>query len=436
MSYPPQPQADRERKEILESRIGFALIDIAPPGWDLVDLRASMTVDTQQLRLLVVLKDGREAALSELNEDVQRRVIEPMAELRRLHYRPDAGTWFSMRLSVREDSYSVAYDFHHEPPWEPPLEPQAYLRDFEAYRRDVMHLPVWLRDKLREAQPGGFAGTFATSGHMSVEDQREWADEAASLLSMNLPPGNHQTTIYYHALGRHVDVSTGSLNFRMRKVPWEPPARLLEMFEELRAGMYTEDAGTWFGARLQVQQISRISLDFNYKEEPKWDVAPPDGAYREELELFPRAPEATPYWLAERAGLAAGPELNVAKASDGTLPLPGYPNGYPTFADRPELADEERDGLSAYLENAPVVLTEEGGDPDLFDRTGATRIPREYRTDGSWVWPASVAYYLRTHSVAPQRGLVEHVRAQGFRVPDVDQGARAAAAVAIRGGSA
>ncbi|MCW2946798.1 MAG: hypothetical protein JWR24_3515 [Actinoallomurus sp.] len=436
MSHPRQPQADLERKEILESRIGLALIEIAPPGWYLVDLRGSMTAETQQLRLAVVLEDGREAAASELDADVQRRIIEAMAELRQMHFRPESGTWFSMRLSAKHDSYSVAYDFYHEPPWEPPLEPAMYLRDYETFPRDIMHLPIWLRDKLREAQPGRFTGSFSIVGRMNLEDQRDWADEAAALLAQSLPAGNHQTTIYYQAMGDHVDMSADVLNVRMREVAWEPPAKLLDLLKKLREGMYEQGAGTWFGVRLQVQGISHISLEFNYDSEPKWEVAPPESAYREELELYPRALEVTPYWLARRAGLTSGPELSVAKPYDAALPFPDYPNGYPTFTDRPTLADEERDGLSAYLENAPVVLTQEGGDPDLFDRTGATRIPREYRTDGSWVWPASVSYYLRAHRVAPERGLVEHIRSRGFQVPDVDQGTRDAAVAAIRGGSA
>jgi hypothetical protein len=431
MSQPSQAQEFLERKEILESRIGIALTEIAPLGWDLIDLRASMTVDTQQLHLVALLKDGREATVSELPEDVHRRIIEAMAELRRLLYRPDEGAWFSMRLSAKPETYSVAYDYHHEPPWDPPLDPEMYLRDFEAYPRDLIHRPFWLLDKLREARPDRFKGSFTVAGRMLVEEQREWADEASALLGISLPPGNHQTTIYYQAMGSHIDMTVDVLNFRMREVPWEPPAKLMEMLEKLREGMYREAAGTWLSVRLQVHQMATVSLDFNYMNEPRWEVAPPEDAYREELELFPRTPENTPHWLAQRAGLVAGPRLNVAKPYDATLPFPGYPNGYPTFNDRPTLSEEERDRLSTYLENAPLVVTREGGDPDLFDRDGVTGIPREYRTDGVWVWPASVAYYLRTHGVAPERGLVEHIRSHDYQIPDIDQRVRDAAEAAI-----
>lgn len=435
MSHPQQPHVDQDRKEILESRIGLALLDIAPPGWYLIDLRGSMTVDTQQLELVAVMQDGSEAATAELPENVHRQIIEAMTELRRMMYRPDAGTWFSMRLAANADSYSVAYDYYHEPPWDPPLDPDMYLRDYEAFPRAPMHLPEWLWARLRQVEPERFSGSFEVVGPMSPERQRDWADEAAALLGQTLPPGNKQTTIYYRALGGHVDLSVGFLNVRMVERPWDPPAKLIEMLGELREGMYGKLAGTWFTLRLQVHHLSSLGLDYNWTDEPDWKVPPPESAYREELEMFPRAPEATPYWLAQRAGLAAGPELRVARPYDATLPFPGYPSGYPTFTDRPTVSDEERDRLSAYLETAPVVVSQDGRPvPDLFDQTGTATIPREYRTDGTWVWPAAVAYYLREHKVAPERDLVEHIRARDYRVPDVDQRTRDAATAAVQAG--
>jgi hypothetical protein len=433
MSQPPQPHALLERKEILESRIGLALTEVAPAGWDLIDLRASMTVDTAQLSLVALLKDGREAALSRLPDDAHQRIMETMAELRRLLYRQGEGTWFSMRLGAKPETYSVAYDYHHAPPWQPPLDPEMYLRDFDAFPRDLIHIPDWLLAELRRARPDRFTGSFSVSGRMSAEDQREWADRASALLAMSLPPGNHQATTYFHAMGSHVDMSVSVLNFRMREVPWQPPAKFTEMLHELRRGMYQQGAGTWFGARVQIHQMARISIDFNFENEPKWTVPPPESTYREELELFPRSPERTPRWLAQHAGLASGPVINVAKPYDATLPLPGFPHGYPTFNDRLDLSDEEHERLSAYLENAPVVLTRDGSDPDLFDQSDTTEIPREYRTDGSWVWPASVIHYLVEHNVAPERGLVEHARSRDYQIPDLDQGVRDAAAATIGG---
>jgi hypothetical protein len=53
-----------------------------------------------------------------------------------------------------------------------------------------------------------------------------------------------------------------------------------------------------------------------------------------------------------------------------------------------------------------------------------------------WVWPAAVAHYLRAHNVAPERGLVDHIRSQGAGVTDVGDDVREAAVAVLKGGSA
>src|SRR5215469_9059736 len=42
-----------------------------------------------------------------------------------------------------------------------------------------------------------------------------------------------------------------------------------------------------------------------------------------------------------------------------------------------------------------------------------------YRTDGVWVWPTSVEYYLRHHNFGLEPDFRRHVEAQGYRVPEV-----------------
>jgi hypothetical protein len=55
--------------------------------------------------------------------------------------------------------------------------------------------------------------------------------------------------------------------------------------------MYRRGMGTWFGAHLRFDLISRLNLTFNWTKEPDWEhAAPPREAYREELERFPREP--------------------------------------------------------------------------------------------------------------------------------------------------
>ncbi|MBW8485281.1 hypothetical protein [Actinomadura parmotrematis] len=89
---------------------------------------------------------------------------------------------------------------------------------------------------------------------------------------------------------------------------------------------------------------------------------------------------------------------------------PGAPRG-------PELPDHERERVLAYLESAPAAHESSAAGSDLLDASRGAVVPAGYRTDGTWVWPASVAYYLRTHGVAPEPDLLAHIRANDHQVP-------------------
>ena len=81
---------------------------------------------------------GRYAALSE-------EFASGFAELRRLMYRPGAGTWFAARLTVSEQGdYRSDYDFDNEPRFDPPVAPEAYVKDLQAFPRDASRVPDWV----------------------------------------------------------------------------------------------------------------------------------------------------------------------------------------------------------------------------------------------------------------------------------------------------
>ena len=69
------------------------------------------------------------------------------AELRRLMYRPGTGTWFSARLTVSDQGdYRSDYDFDNEPRFDPPVDRQLYLKDLQAFPRDVSRIPAWVTE--------------------------------------------------------------------------------------------------------------------------------------------------------------------------------------------------------------------------------------------------------------------------------------------------
>ncbi|WP_131736234.1 hypothetical protein [Actinomadura roseirufa] len=94
---------------------------------------------------------------------------------------------------------------------------------------------------------------------------------------------------------------------------------------------------------------------------------------------------------------------------------------------RPLVPEVERDAVQRYLEEAPVVYEGSGPAADLRDPGHAAGVPTEYRTDGTWVWPGGVPYYLRVHGVPPEADLLAHIRANDHRLPPLGEPDLAAA---------
>ncbi|RSN40485.1 hypothetical protein [Actinomadura sp. WAC 06369] len=181
--------------------------------------------------------------------------------------------------------------------------------------------------------------------------------------------------------------------------PFEP---LILLFE--RGGGFTVD-GTGF-INLHPVSIKQGKPSDHLSSTP---VAPMDKSGLDELD-----------------GIIAGePRLQIARTWDSF-----EPDGTPGV-DRPPIAPPEREPLVRYLEHAHVVVSSRRKDPDLLDPSRAPHVPRTYHTDGTWIWPGEVGYYLDVHSVPPQPELVEHARGQDFRIPDLDERTRARVLAAI-----
>lgn len=124
-----------------------------------------------------------------------------------------------------------------------------------------------------------------------------------------------------------------------------------------------------------------------------------------------------------------GHGMRLARVFDG----PG-PGGLPTVR-RPPVDPNERDKVLTYLESAVIVFSTPGGGykPDVYDPGAPAGVPEKTYTDGTWVWPADVYFYLRKHQIPPEPDLIAHIRAQEYRVPEVDDTQRAAATALATG---
>lgn len=73
----------------------------------------------------------------------------------------------------------------------------------------------------------------------------------------------------------------------------------------LRQQMYEPGRGTWFSARVSVEQGREADVSFNYDEDPAWFPDVPPAAFARDLEAFPRTEKYIPLWLEERLRRAA-----------------------------------------------------------------------------------------------------------------------------------
>ncbi|WP_239339845.1 hypothetical protein [Frankia sp. CiP3] len=116
---------------------------------------------------------------------------------------------------------------------------------------------------------------------------------------------------------------------------------------------------------------------------------------------------------------AAAPEreIRVARVFDEVTPETG-----PRFhAGHPRLPDAgERGRILGYLSGGTPVLVTAARMDDVVDPTKAAVVPMTFRTDGSWIWTDSVAYYLREYELSPEEDLLTHIRQAQYRVPTVD----------------
>jgi hypothetical protein len=108
---------------------------------------------------------------------------------------------------------------------------------------------------------------------------------------------------------------------------------------------------------------------------------------------------------------AAAPrrEIHLAPILDG--PVQSY---------LPRLTDDiERQGVLEYLDSGVVLLTTDLLGEDLIEPRGAL-VPTDIRTDGTWIWADATAYYLRHYRIAPDAGLLAHIRAARYRPAQPD----------------
>ena len=74
---------------------------------------------------------------------------------------------------------------------------------------------------------------------------------------------------------------------------------------ELREALYERGKGAWAAMVATFSAEGSFHADLDYDHEPAWGIDLPDQVFAEDVARFPREPQATPPWLAQRLGRAA-----------------------------------------------------------------------------------------------------------------------------------
>lgn len=94
--------------------------------------------------------------------------------------------------------------------------------------------------------------------------------------------------------------------------------------------------------------------------------------------------------------------------------------------------DRRKSRMLRYLSSATVVLRDDTcHGVDHLDPARPMTVPRGYRTDGDWIWPEALHYYLERYGVAPASGFVDVMAERAYWSPLVSAGRVGQARLAI-----
>lgn len=74
------------------------------------------------------------------------------------------------------------------------------------------------------------------------------------------------------------------------------PSDVVFAFSDLRKAMATPNHGTWLSAIVTVRKDDVADFEFNYDQQPNWNVEVAPEIYLEDLDLYPRPADEVPSW--------------------------------------------------------------------------------------------------------------------------------------------
>lgn len=351
---------------------------------------------------------------------------------------PEAGSTFAIHTHVRfdDDIYRVTPSVGDETVtlrWTG--QDEARARDLGLTDFSIDVAPAALTALWQERHD--FTEPSAVRDEPGTGDQNDLLRGIGRTLRRIVPTGWQRVGAQFRQVGDYAEleiravVAEGGADEETVSIP--APPQLSELFARLRTAMFEPGAGTWFQGTFTLTADANFDFDFDLAAEPDWRLPPGahgrqgGRAYELELARFPRERAQVPGWLAARGGLPLDVTFQLPKIVDNHV------EGEKPQVNRPPVAPEEIRPLLDYLFRAPVALARPGRVPDLLAPQGPPDVPDAFHTDGVWIWPVAVPHYLRKYKLPPDPELVDHIRANRFRLPYVSGRLRATAEAEVLG---
>jgi hypothetical protein len=186
--------------------------------------------------------------------------------------------------------------------------------------------------------------------------------------------------------------------------PWPPPCRVYVL---------EVDDGAELTAITMVMQDALVAAG---EMVPRLEVYPTrSGGFGGHSR--PDGPDLPSY---QRLARANGALLWARDPDPGVQVAAPWPAGDRPVQDFPVVARGEVGRLLHYLRHGePLTVTGAPAD-DVIDAGQRAAVSTTFRTDGFWVWSEAATYYLERYGMAPDPGLLAHIRAAGYVCPEVD----------------
>lgn len=134
---------------------------------------------------------------------------------------------------------------------------------------------------------------------LSPPEQEEVVQEVAGVMLSIAPAGWQKLELVYRST---VAVDAAEI---LATTTGEPeripvPMKISSRMSSLREGMYEQDRGSWFTARLVLEPPGKYQIEYDYDGEPTYVPPLTSGAYALDFQYYPRSEEHTPDWLREK----------------------------------------------------------------------------------------------------------------------------------------